>query len=464
MIDVVLAWAREGAVERLLLLGSGLLVALGLLLGRWPRADAIVSGMGAAALAGLGGYAAWQRLVAVPWRLGGVPERQLVGAVAGYESSAFSALGGSLVLAALVGAGWSWRRSRASDGAIPIAPTLVAALSALSAHAAARQAGLPTPGDLFGLLAAAGALLTLVSALRPDARWLGPALASLLGTAALVHGAWMRGLVLDPDVGSGLVGWLVVRDLSAGMAAMGVVVCLLGARGMRASVPVVGVLLAVVPALTQLPAQWARHPASSPWGPALPFPGGEPTRLAGGCLVGPDGTEVDHGLHSPRHGLVGCSEPGAVRTVAAPPELPLAELVRHDAGGADLGLLTGLAPDGAPDRLAPWFAVRWDLPVWRMVGSSPEPRPVQGSVLVTLGPPLRVIGVGGEVGLAEVLSRPGRRELLVVPDQATTAELVRFCQEAMGLRPIGSRCGLALGDVSAWEAWVQRPAPAAEGW
>ncbi len=462
MIDALLAWRSVGPPETLLVLGAALVLPVGLLLGRWPRIDTLWSALGAASLAGLGGFTAHQRLAALPWQLSRLPERQLVGRIAQSEAQATAVLGGALLLASAVGACWAWRRSTPSDGPVPILPTATATLGVGIAWLGASAPGpLPSPGDLFGLLIVASTTLVLGSALRPSHRWQGPALASLVGTALVAHGALLRALVIDPDVAAALPRLLWTRDVAMALAVVGVALSLPALRHLGAAVPLLALALALGPAATQLPSQWARRPSASPWATGLPHPEVEPTRLAGGCLVGPDGTRVDHGLTSDEHELWGCSN-GGVHTVAAGEELLLTELVALAPGGGDVGILTSLG--ASPNRLRPWFNTRWALPLWRITPEGPSPRPVRGSLLVTQLDPVQMVGPHGPTDLQRALGSPGRAELLVLPTAGTLGQLHRMCTEALRLRPQGTRCGLALGDPMAWEAWATQPMPSTEGW
>jgi len=462
MIDALIAWRSVGPPETLLVLGAALVLPVGLFLGRWPRIDTLWSALGAAGLAGLGGFTAHQRLVALPWQLSRLPERQLVGRIAQSEAQASAVLGGALLLAATVGACWAWRRSTPSDGPVPLLPTATATLAVgIGWLGASTPVPLPTPGDLFGPLVLASASLVLLSALRPSHRWQGPALASLVGAALLAHGALLRALVIDPDVAVALPRLLWTRDIAMALAVVGVALSLPALRALGAAVPVLALALAVGPAATQISSQWARHPPPSPWATNLPHPELEPTRLAGGCLIGPDGTRQDHGLTSDEHELWGCGN-GGVHTVAANEELRLIDLVALAPAGGDIGILTSLG--ASPDRLRPWFTARWSLPLWHMTPDGPTPRPVRGSLLVTQLDPLRLVGPHGPTDLQSALGSPGRAELLVLPTAGTVGQLHRMCTEGLGLRPQGTRCGLALGDPLAWEAWATQPVPSIEGW
>jgi hypothetical protein len=320
--------------------------------------------------------------------------------------------------------------------------------------------GLPSPGDLFGVLVLGGTALVLASGLRPSTRWQGPALSWLFGTALVAHGALLRALVLDPDVGLALPRLLWTRDLAVGLCALGVAWSLPALRHVGAALPLLALGTALAPFAASLPDQSARHPTPSPWGSALPHPTVEPTRLAGGCLVGPDGTRIDHGLTSDAHELWGCGN-GGVHTVAAHEDLRLTELVDLAPSGSDVGVLTSLG-DG-PDPLRAWFTARWSLPLWRMGPGGPTPRPVRGSLLVTRLDPPHLLGPGGPTTLEDALGAPGRAELLVLPSAGTVGELHQLCVHAVSLRPQGTRCGLALGDPGAWETWATTPL-SPQGW
>lgn len=456
MTDALLAWRAIGTVESLLVLAVPVALLVGVLLGRWPRLDTAWSWLTATVVAALGGFAAHQRLAALPWALTQEPERLLMTRVARSEAHSFSVLGGALLLAALVAAGWAWRRSSHQDGPVILAPTATLAMALPTALLGARVTGpLPSPGDGFPLLVAGTLALVLGSALRPGPAWQGPALSWLTGTALVAHASVAKALALDPDVTAALPRLLWTRDLGMALAAAGILVALPSLRH-RLAWPLMGVPAVALPWALQLPSLWAHHPDPAPWPATLQHPGPAPSRLAGGCLVGPDGIPRPHGLRSEPHRLLGCDE-GSLLTVNAPSDTPLGELSLLATGHDDLGFLTHLHE--VPSRVEPWFQTRWAVPVWRMEGDQPSPRPVRGSLVVTSIAPLEVVGPGGATDLESALATPGRREVLVVAGAGDLQGFRDLCVRAMELRPESTRCGLALGDVDAWQRWATRPLP-----